>query len=272
MLRGVQQQSLFPHLSAWGNTGRAFIDACNELDAEIVISARDTRPGTEGNTLLHEAARNGCNEAALHLIEIGHIIDCIDSCVAKVTPLFIAISTGNIEMVEILMRAGASLYHTDIRGDNAFHYAAKVGSRMCKTLFRHPDLSAADYRALLSTRNIKLLRPVEMATNSYIEKLFYSVQGNGASRDPPVVDRKRKGKGGAEEKSPIPSLESSARPSISPESSQPPGNFPAMKDDRNGLVKITNVSLSNVVNTELIGKAVCLHHLNPRCQEKSLNV
>lgn len=214
MLRRSQQQALFSHLNLSGTDARQFIEACNELDSQVVITARDTSPGNEGNTLLHEAARVGSAEAVLHLIETGHIVDCIDTASTQVTPLLVAIESSNLEIVEILMRSGASLYHTDIRGDNALHYGAKIGSRMCKLLMRHPELTAFDYRSLLATENVKLTLPVEYAANSYIEQLFTSMSARNITRKGPR---------------------------------RPKGQKP-------GKISILRVKLIDIMNTELIGK------------------
>jgi hypothetical protein len=247
MLRSVQQRTLFSHISAADPEGFGFIEACDELESEVVINARDSRPGTECNTLLHEAARTGCGSVVLHLIDLGHIVDCIDTCVSKVTPLLVAIKAGNLDAVEIIMRAGASLYHTDVRGDNALHYGARGGSRMCKLLLRHPDLTSADYHTLLSTQNIKLCLPVDMAANEYIEKLFYSMQGHGAALDRRKPSDRRKGntKNQQLEQEPVVAEQlSTVKEEVAP------------LDIRAGVVKVTRISFKDVKNTEREAKQV----------------
>ena len=241
MLKAVQQQSLFRAVGPDDVDGRKFIEACKELDSEIVTTARDTTPGSEGNTLLHSTAQAGCAEAVLHLIEIGHTVDCIDTCVSRITPLMIAVKAGHLEVAELLMRSGASLYHTDIRGDNALHYGARSGSRMCKLLLKHPELSSYDYRTLLATENVKLLLPIDYSANPFIEKLLSSMCSNTVSRQnrTPKGPKKSKANNSAEEP-------------------QPGG-----ESFKSGLLIVTSVTLEDIINTEFIGSPVSLFSSRP---------
>lgn len=257
MLKAVQQQSLFNSLSPSQPDGRKFIEVCSALDATIVVSSRDTRAGYEGNTLLHESARIGCPEAVLHLIEIGHTVDCIDTSLSKITPLLVAIQANKLEVVEILMRSGASLFHIDIRGDNALHYGARIGSRMCKLLLRHPELSPFDYRSLLATENIKLQLPVELAVNPFIEKLFTSMGGRNISRLGPRKPKKSKDCSRVKPETDSNGQQSS---SIAPESvevsdvnSNDPQPEQKLQPDRYRIVRL---SLIDILNTEFFGRPV----------------
>lgn len=223
----AQQQALFSQLNLLDEESRGFIEACNQLEAQVIIIARDTRPGFEGNTLLHEACRLGCPEAVVHLIELGHIVDCIDTCATKVTPLLAAIEAGNIDIVEILMRSGASLYAQDIRGDNAMHYGARSGSRMCIRLLKHPEMTAVDYRSLLATENVKLMIPAEYAANPYIEQLFTSMSNTNMVRNGPRKVKQSKNQ-----------------------------EVNRTLIEKPGKISIVRVKLTDILNTELIGKPV----------------
>lgn len=180
MLKGIQQQSLFPQLINGDVENRKFIDSCNQLDSSIVISARDGRLPYQGYTLLHMAAALGCSGAVTHLIGLGHIIDCIDTSVSRVTPLMLAIKENQIETTDILVKAGASLYQADIRGESSLHYGARRGMIICKVLLSSREMGAIDYRLLLGTKNIKLKLPEEVAVSPFIANMFKSIRETGS--------------------------------------------------------------------------------------------
>jgi ankyrin repeat protein len=182
---------LFLKLSPADTSSTKFIEFCKGMDSATVIASRDSRPGYEGCTLLHEACRYGCMNAVVYLIGIGHLIDCIDTSVAGVTPLMEAIQENQLEVVEFLMRSGVSLFQVDVRGENAMHYGARVGSRMCKLLLSHPEVAPSDYRVLLSTKNIKLALPEDVAANSFIKTMFQSIRETGSFEPPKRANTKR---------------------------------------------------------------------------------
>ena len=49
--------------------------------------------------------------------------------VTRVTPIMVAVETGNLEMIQELVLTGVPLHTADARGLNVFHYAAKGGNQ-----------------------------------------------------------------------------------------------------------------------------------------------
>lgn len=130
-------------------------------------------------TLLHMAARMGLTKAIEHLLSLGQEIDIIDTSVSKRTPLFEAILAGQEDAVYILIKYGAQIGHQDVNGENAFHYAAKVGARMLKVLYSNCDQSKADIQRLLSVTNIKLQFPEDRAVNSITKEILVDLRQYG---------------------------------------------------------------------------------------------
>jgi hypothetical protein len=191
-LKTSQQQSLFTLLRPSDRVSAAFIEACDKVPKDVVITARDTRPGYEGNTLLHEAARLGCLAAVNLLIQMGHEIDCIDTCVHKVTPFMEAVRANNLEVADALQMAGANVLASDVRGENVFHYAARTGVRICKLLVLNQELKMNDLRTALSARSVKRALPEDLAANPYIANMLRSFRETG-DFVPPVRQNKRNG-------------------------------------------------------------------------------
>jgi hypothetical protein len=189
-LKTAQQQSLFTLLRPSDRVSAAFIEACDKVPRDVVITARDTRPGYEGKTLLHEAARLGCLAAVNLLIQIGHEIDCIDTCVHKVTPFMEAVRANHLEVADALQMAGASVHTIDLRGENVFHYAARTGVRICKLLVLNQELKMNDLRTALSARSVKRALPEDLAANPYIANMLRSFRETG-DFVPPVRQNKR---------------------------------------------------------------------------------
>lgn len=185
MLKRAQQNALFLLLDSQEDKFKKFVHSCNELDSETVISSRDSREGFVGCTLLHEACRFGNLDAVVFLIGLGHIVDCIDTSVSGVTPLMEAISANNVDIVEFLIKNGASLSFQDFRGENAFHYAARIGTIMCLVLLQSQDVSSADIRNTLMSKNVKLRLPESLAINSFVADMLRQYRETGIFERPP---------------------------------------------------------------------------------------
>jgi ankyrin repeat protein len=183
------QQNLILSLQPDNPACKSFLDQCNNLDRDIILSTRDLRMEFHNLTLLHMAARMGLTKAIEQLLSLGQEIDVIDTSVSKRTPLFEAISAGQEDAVYMLIKFGAQLGHQDVNGENAFHYAAKVGARMLKVLYSNCDLNKADVQKLLSVTNIKLQFPEDRAVNSLTKEVLVDLRQYGSRQ---VVGGKNK--------------------------------------------------------------------------------
>jgi hypothetical protein len=173
------QQNLLLSLQPDNPKCKSFLEQCNNLDREIILSTRDLRMEFHNLTLLHMAARLGLNKAVEHLLSLGQEIDVIDTSVSKRTPLFEAILAGQEDMVYTLIKYGAQPGHQDVNGENAFHYAAKVGARILNVLYKNCDLSKAEIQQLLSVTNIKLQFPEDRAVNSITKEILVDLRQYG---------------------------------------------------------------------------------------------
>lgn len=173
------QQNLLLSLQSDNPNCKSFLEQCNNLDRDVILSTRDIRLEYHNLTLLHMASRLGLNKAIEHLLSLGQEIDVIDTSVSKRTPLLEAILAGQVDAVHILIKYGAQLGHQDVNGENAFHYAAKIGSRMLKVLYSNCDLSKADIQRLLSVTNIKLQFPEDRAVNSITKEVLMNLRQHG---------------------------------------------------------------------------------------------
>jgi ankyrin repeat protein len=125
------------------------------------------------------AARMGLTKAIEHLLSLGQEIDVIDTSVSLRTPLHDAIAANQEDAVYMLIKFGAQLGHQDINGENAFHCAAKIGTRMLKVLYSNSDLSKADIQKLLSVTNIKLQFPEDRAANAITKDVLIELRQYG---------------------------------------------------------------------------------------------
>lgn len=174
------QQNLILSLHPDNPKCQSFLDQCNNLEREIILSARDLRVEYYNLTILHVAARLGLNKAIEHLLSLGQEIDIIDTSVSKRTPLFEAILAGQEDSVYILIKYGAQLGHQDVNGENAFHYAAKVGARMLKVLYSTTDLGKSEIQKLVSVTNVKLQFPEDRAANSLTKEVLVELRQHGS--------------------------------------------------------------------------------------------
>nr|CAD7263675.1 unnamed protein product [Timema shepardi] len=88
-----------------------------------------------GRTPLHTAALHGQDSVvALLLKHIKDSVDISDSC--GLSPLLEAVRSGNINLVQHFINAGASLNHVDALGLSSVHLAAQTGS--LSTFMLHP--------------------------------------------------------------------------------------------------------------------------------------
>ena len=135
-------------------------------------NVRDSRPGYEGWTLLHHAAVLGDVDVCSFLVNKGHSVDVLDTSVNKVTPLFMAIYHNNVDVACKLIQYGASLDRKDIRGDNLFHYAARVTGIMVKSLVKAGKLSRDEINRLTTTTNAKRQLPEDVAASEIVKKII----------------------------------------------------------------------------------------------------
>jgi ankyrin repeat protein len=158
-----------------------FIEKCGELPVERLIRLRDNRPGNEGRTLLHNAARYGSLSAALSLLRVGHPVEPIDSSTSRVTPLMEAVQYKHIEVIIILLEAGASLFTQDINGENALHYAARSGGfRLLHHMLATANLSKQLGRDCASYLNVKKQFPEDLARNQRVAATLRHLRMTGS--------------------------------------------------------------------------------------------
>jgi ankyrin repeat protein len=173
-----------------------FKEKCNEFPVNTLILLRDKRPGNEGRTLLHNAARNGFLSAALHLLRAGHEVEPIDSRLSRITPLMDAIAYKNIEIAIILVEAGAKLDTVDVNGENSLHYAARSGSsRLVKWIVKASSLSKEEIQSCASATSIKLKFPEDLAKNYLVKEILMNLRQYGqhlSSSNNSSSNRKRK--------------------------------------------------------------------------------
>ncbi len=163
-----------------GDSSDYLKEKCNDIPKETLILLRDKRPGNEGRTMLHNAARCGSLSTVLYLIRLGHEIEPVDSCRSKITPLMDAISNRYIEIAIVLVEYGSQLTTQDVNGENALHYAARTGcSRLVKWLVKAANLSKRQIQEVASSSNVRLKFPEDLAANSLTREVLVNLREKG---------------------------------------------------------------------------------------------
>ncbi len=179
----VQAYELFEALEYdTSDSADFFKEKASDVSQSTLVSLRDRRPGNEGRTLLHNAARKGSLSAVLFLIRAGHPIEPIDSCVSKRTPLHEAIAYKHLEVAVVLIEAGASLLTADVNRENAIHYAARSGSaKILRALLTSAGISGDRERVkeLMQTQTIKRRLPEDIAGNEMIRTILKGLREHG---------------------------------------------------------------------------------------------
>eukprot|EP00042_Codosiga_hollandica_P047703 m.521951 g.521951 ORF g.521951 m.521951 type:complete len:586 (+) comp57505_c0_seq4:215-1972(+) len=81
-----------------------------------------------GNTLLHVASHQGCDEILEHVLKIDELRQHIDlPNEAFDTPLLLAVARESVECTRLLLQAGADVFISDRRDRMPIHRAADVG-------------------------------------------------------------------------------------------------------------------------------------------------
>ena len=176
--RGQLQKELFDLLSNV-TAQDDFQQKCESIDRDVIISARDSRYGYEGYTILHYACHVGNFSAVTYLLQIGHDLDPVDCSASLVTPLMVAISLNRLDISCAIVEAGGNLFKQDIRMENAMHYAARVSSIMVKQILSSSKLEKDKIQALVSTPNIKNCFPEDVAKTELIQEVLENYRNFG---------------------------------------------------------------------------------------------
>lgn len=89
-----------------------------------------TMPYAYGRSVLYTAITYGRTDAVRYILQKGYNLEQEDNMCD--TPLFWAIQTGELQMVEILVENGASLTHANSSGESPAKYAAKSKQKVIK--------------------------------------------------------------------------------------------------------------------------------------------
>jgi ankyrin repeat protein len=91
-----------------------------------------------------------------------------------------AISSNHIDVIIVLVEAGAQLSAVDINSENAFHYAARAGcSRVIKWMIKAANLTPEDAQVLTSHTNSKLKFPEDVAANALCREILVNFRTTG---------------------------------------------------------------------------------------------
>ncbi|XP_041350746.1 serine/threonine-protein phosphatase 6 regulatory ankyrin repeat subunit C-like [Gigantopelta aegis] len=112
------------------------VDACKTLvQAGADVEAKDK----DGLTALHCAASRGHTSVIEELVsQCSANIDAVDKNMC--TPLFYAITLGNIDSVKMLIQLGANTSHCDNKGRSPAHCAAIQGSQETLVLLQRKNV------------------------------------------------------------------------------------------------------------------------------------
>lgn len=107
----------------------------NLNDAKLLVEqgADIYEENKHGETLLHDAARQGKLEFVQFFVELGIDVDHNDNGWRQ-TPLHQAAMEGNLNCVDYLIKKGANPLEKSINGWNAFHLAVSEGHFQCLKL------------------------------------------------------------------------------------------------------------------------------------------
>jgi ankyrin repeat protein len=113
-------------LDSYGATviGKAAMEGEEEIVQYLIekgVNVNDV--GLHDSTPLHKAAFIGNFSVVKLLIEAGALVDSEDK-IMKETPLGLAVTRGNHEMIEYLVDQGADIHHLNKDGANMLHNAA----------------------------------------------------------------------------------------------------------------------------------------------------
>ena len=175
-----QRKDLFAILDHEDEASNYFIMKCNEYGKDVVVNARDKRKDSEGRTLLHSCCMKGLIIGVAFLIGLEHDVNCIDSSTTKVTPLFEAITSKNLEIATMLIRAGADIQYQDRNGENCLHFAARSGSaRMVEVLVKSSALPPTEVQLLAAVPNIKRKFPEDLTVNALTKSVLVDYRAKG---------------------------------------------------------------------------------------------
>ena len=127
------------------------------------------------NTALHFAIKYGHEILVQILLKRGGSqIDRING--AFMTPLMIAIHSGYPKIVKMLLNWKASVFITDFKQRNCFHYAAEKGHMVILRVLRETflTLSPPNRFALINAEDVKKKTPFDYANNSMVSAYIIS--------------------------------------------------------------------------------------------------
>jgi ankyrin repeat protein len=141
-----------------------------------MLGADFNQPNMQGETPLHQIAKNGNANIARFIIPKQNQIDCINF--EGKTALLLAIESGNYDLTEILLKNNASLEISNDHGNTPLHIAVTYGNlRITKLLL----MNHANPNAL----NLKNSTPLILACNSNYPKIAELLLSYGANPNLP---------------------------------------------------------------------------------------
>jgi len=154
-----------------GGFVKRFMKAFNTAGIKLMKRPiRDSRPGFEGWTLLHHAAMLGDTKVISFLVNKGHSVDVADSSISRVTPLMVAVTHDKGEATKELVNLGADLSLTDMSGENAIHYGARVSGTIIKDMLFAANADKEQILALVTTPNCKSKLPEQICSSEVVKE------------------------------------------------------------------------------------------------------
>ena len=134
------------------NNATALMISCNKGTTDVIDVLLHAGPDSniaddDGYTCLHHAVHGDCsNEILETLINHGACVNATSK--NNATALMIACNRGNIDAINVLLRAGAGHNITDDDGDTALHYAVKghCSKQILETIINHVTDENAKYK------------------------------------------------------------------------------------------------------------------------------